>query len=168
MIMAEEKVRILRNGYTMDDAARRLRKRSKGFSIEDVKPVLYPYIMITYEIDMGEKLKKLNDTVYCLVDLYTGRHSLAKSKGKYVSGGVDKNMLMPANFDREELIENAPKEIYGEIMARKRVIKIPDINYKEDKLFYKPFYVVECKNKDEEVFHILFDAVSGSFSLLNA
>ena len=32
----------------------------------------------------------------------------------------------------------------------------------------EPFFIVECLNDDKEVFHILFDTVTGEYSLLNA
>ena len=43
----------------------------------------------------------------------------------------------------------------------------PEINYLQSDLIYKPFYVVQCINEENEVFHVLFDAVSGGFVMLN-
>ena len=75
---------------------------------------------------------------------------------------------MPVRQDRRKTIKEGPRTVYGEIMRKKKVLRTPDIEYVDDEVVYKPFYIVECKNEDGENFHILFDAVTGDFSLLNA
>ena len=76
--------------------------------------------------------------------------------------------LRAQRLRKMQAIKDAPRTIYGEIQKAKRVLNIPDIEYESDELVYKPFFIVECLNDDKEVFHILFDAVTGDFSLLNA
>ena len=161
-------IKILKNGYKMKDAYGKLQKRSKHFTIENMDLLFYPYLIIEYKIDMGKKLERLNETVLCLVDLYRGTYSLAKSKGEYTVTDVEDSMIIPKKIDKYVAIRKGPSHICGEIMSRKKVIRIPDIDYLYDETIYKPFYVVECKNDEGEIFHILFDAVTGDFSLLNA
>lgn len=71
-------------------------------------------------------------------------------------------------YDKERAVSEGSRTVYGEIQTKKKVLNIPDIEYIYDELIYKPFYIVECLNDDKEIFHILFDAVNGDFSLLNA
>jgi len=75
---------------------------------------------------------------------------------------------MPIKIDGQKKKKDCPIEVSTELMSRKRVPKIPDITEKADQLVYRPFFIVECKNEQKEDFHILFDAVSGDFSLLDA
>lgn len=161
-------VKVLKNGFRMEDAYNRLMKRSKKFTIENMDLIFYPYLMIDYRIDMGKKLERLNETAICMVDMFRTEYSIAKSRGEYKTLDVEEELLIPAKADRKTVIKKGPSHICGEIMAKKRVIRIPDIVYEKDELIYKPFFVVECKNDEEETFHILFDAVTGDFSLLNA
>ena len=67
----------------------------------------------------------------------------------------------------QEVIDKAPSYIFGEILREKRMWHNPEINYLQSDLIYKPFYVVQCINEENEVFHVLFDAVSGGFVMLN-
>jgi hypothetical protein len=161
-------ITMLAPAWSMDDAARRMSKRSKRFFIKGMGVVFYPYLKVTFRIDMGEKLKRYNSKTVCLIDMYTGRYSLAKSFGKYETIEVEDACVMPVKLEREEAIANAPLEICAAVMAKKRFPRIPDIIAEDDELFYKPFYVTECTNDDGEFFHMLFDAVMGDFSLLNA
>ncbi len=163
-----KKIKMLKNKYTMDDAYERLMKRSKNFSVDKMHTLFYPYLKINYLVDMGEKLKRLNENVVCMVDMYTGRESVAKTKGEFIEIDADAKLMMPLKIQRESALKNAPLTIGTTIMGRKKVIKIPDIIHQDDEIVYKPFYVVECRNSDKEVFHILFDSVLGDFSLLNA
>ena len=78
------------------------------------------------------------------------------------------NIFGCVSMDVQKVIADAPRTIYGEIQKAKRVLNIPDIEYISDELIYKPFFIVECLNDDKEVFHILFDTVTGEYSLLNA
>jgi hypothetical protein len=162
------KINMLKPAWTMNDAARRMSKRSKHFFIKDMNVLFYPYLKIVFSIEMGEKLSRFNSKAICLVDMYTGRYSLARNFGEYTVIEMEDDHVMPVKVDRKEAIDGAPIEISGEIMAKKRLMKIPDIIYKSDELFYKPFYIVECKNDEDQCFHMLFDAVLGEFSLLNA
>ncbi len=162
------KIEIIEKGYDMDDAHRILAKRSRKFSINEMRVLFYPYMRAEFLVDMGKKLERLNETVIFMVDMYTGRHSVARAEGKYMEIEAPEELIMPIKADRKKLLKEAPVEIGGEIMAKKRVIRIPDITLQNDRIIYKPFYIVECENEDKEIFHILFDAVMGEFSLLNA
>ena len=161
-------IKIIRNGYKMKDAFERLMKRSSHFSIENMDLLFYPYLLIEYSIDYGKKLEKLNEHILIMADMYRGGYSFARSAGDFVMMNVEEETIMPHKMDRRQLIKDGPRTVYGEIMLKKKVIKTPDIEYIDDEYVYKPFYIVECKNEDDETFHILFDAVTGDFSLLNA
>lgn len=161
-------IKIMRNGYKMKDAYERLMKRSRHFSIENMDMLFYPYLLITYDIDFGEKLARLNEEVLIMADMYRGGYSFARSYGDFVMMNVEEETIMPHKQDRRKLIKEGPRTVYGEIMRKKKVLKTPDIEYIDDEYVYKPFYIVECKNEDDETFHILFDSVTGDFSLLNA
>jgi hypothetical protein len=161
-------INMLKPAWTMNDAAKRMSKRSRSFFIKDMQLLFYPYLKIILRVDMGKKLSRLNSKTICLVDMYTGRYSLAKGFGEYFTLNADDDTVMPVTIERETAIAEAPREICGEIMAQKRVLKIPEIIAESDEMFYKPFYITECANDDGEIFHILFDAVLGDLSLLNA
>ncbi len=161
-------LQLLKNKYKMDDAAWILKKRSKQFEIKEMNLLFYPYRKIQYLVDMGQRLSRLNEEVTMMVDLYTGRKSIAKSKGRIVSMTAEKKHVMPIKISREESLKGNEIEIGGLVMGRKKVLKIPDILYQSDKVIYKPFFIVECINNQGEVFHILFDTVLGEFSLLDA
>ncbi len=161
-------INLLKNKYKMDDAAWILQKRSKNFQIKNMNLLFYPYQRILYLVDMGQRLSRLNEQVIMMVDLYTGRKSVAKSKGKVVPMDAEKKHVMPVKIPREDALKGNEIEIGGIIMGRKKVLKIPDIRYQSDELIYKPFFIVECINEEGEPFHILFDTVLGDFSLLNA
>ncbi len=161
-------IRILKNGYKMKDAYERLMKRSKHFSIENMDLLFYPYLLIEYDIDYGKRLAKLNERVLVMADMFRGGYSFAKSRGSFATMEVEEETVMPVRQDRRKTIKEGPRTVYGEIMRKKKVLRTPDIEYVDDEVVYKPFYIVECKNEDGENFHILFDAVTGDFSLLNA
>ena len=93
---------------------------------------------------------------------------MARSRGEFVITNAEDNTVMPTKIKVEDAIKEAPRTIYGEIQKAKKILKIPDINYVKHESIYKPFFIVECLNDDKEVFHILFDTVTGEYSLLNA
>ena len=160
-------ITILKNGFTMEDAFERLYKRSKHFTIENMDLLFYPYTLIEYRVEYTGLLEHLSETVLCMADMWRESYSIAKSRGELVDTEVDEVQVIPNKIDDETAIQKAPSMIYGEIQKAKKVLKIPDINYITHKSIYKPFFIVECLNDDKEVFHILFDAVTGEYSLLN-
>lgn len=173
--MTEEKketkkveIKCIRNGFKMEDAFERLYKRSKHFTIEKMDLLFYPYLVIEYEVKFRGKLERLNETVLVLCDMWRGQYSMATTAGDFTKIEVDESSLIPVRHDKAKAIEEGPRTVYGEIQSKKKVLNIPDIEYLYDELIYKPFYIVECLNDDKETFHILFDAVKGDFSLLNA
>ena len=161
-------IKCIKNGFKMQDAFERLYKRSKHFTIEKMDLLFYPYLLMEFEVKFRGKLERLSENVLVMCDMWKGQYSMARSRGEFVMTDVDENMLIPVKLDKMKAITNAPRTVYGEIQKQKRVLNIPDIEYVSDELIYKPFFIVECLNDDGEPFHILFDAVTGEFSLLNA
>ena len=161
-------IKCIKNGFKMQDAFERLYKRSKHFTIEKMDLLFYPYLLMDFDVKYSGKLERLSEHVLVMCDMWKGQYSMARSRGEFVMTEVSKDMLIPVKIDKMKAIKDAPRTIYGEIQKAKRVLNIPDIEYESDELVYKPFFIVECLNDDKEVFHILFDAVTGEFSLLNA
>ena len=158
----------MKNGFKMQDAFERLYKRSKHFTIEKMDLLFYPYLLMDFEANYRGKLERLSENVLVMCDMWKGQYSMARSRGEFVMTDMEEGMLIPVKIDKMRAIKDAPRTIYGEIQKAKRVLNIPDIEYVSDELVYKPFFIVECLNDDKETFHILFDAVTGEFSLLNA
>ena len=158
----------MKNGFKMQDAFERLYKRSKHFTIEKMDILFYPYLLMEFDVNYRGKLERLSEKVLVMCDMWKGQYSMAKSRGEFVMTDVDESMLIPVKIDKIKAIHDAPRTVYGEIQKAKRVLNIPDIEYVNDELVYKPFFIVECLNDDKEVFHILFDTVTGEYSLLNA
>ena len=161
-------IKCLKNGFKMQDAYERLYKRSKHFTIEKMDILFYPYLLMEFDVKYRGKLERLSDKVLVMCDMWKGIYSMAKSRGEFVMTDADESILIPVKMDKKKVIADAPRTIYGEIQKAKRVLNIPDIEYVSDELVYKPFFIVECLNDDKEVFHILFDTVTGEYSLLNA
>lgn len=162
-------ITILKHGYQMEDAFERLYKRSRHFKIEQMGTLFYPYLKATYEVVFGEKkLKRLNTRVICMVDLYTGRISIGKTQGTYFTQNVKDEYIIPIKVEREEALEGCPIEVSTALIQARKMPKVPKITLDDDVVIYKPFYMVECLNDDDEYFHILFDAVTGDFSLLDS
>lgn len=161
-------IKCIRNGFKMEDAFERLYKKSKHFSIEKMELLFYPYLLIEYEVKYRGRLERLSGNVLVLCDMWRGQFSMAKTAGDFTKIEVDESSLVPVKYDKERAVSEGSRTVYGEIQTKKKVLNIPDIEYIYDELIYKPFYIVECLNDDKEIFHILFDAVNGDFSLLNA
>jgi hypothetical protein len=121
-----------------------------------------------FEVKYRGKLERLSENVLVMCDMWKGQYSIARSRGEFVMTNAEESMLIPVKMDKQKVIADAPRTVYGEIQKAKRVLNIPDIDYVNDELVYKPFFIVECLNDDKEVFHILFDTVTGEYSLLNA
>lgn len=166
---AQMEITILKHGYQMEDAFERLYKRSKHFKIEQMGTLFYPYLKATYEVIFSEKkLKRLNTRVICMVDLYTGRISLGKTQGTYFTQNVKDEYIIPIKVGREEALKGCPIEVSTVLIQQRKMPKVPKISLEDDVVIYRPFYIVECLNEDNENFHILFDAVTGDFSLLDS
>ena len=161
-------IKCMKNGFKMQDAFERLYKRSKHFSIEKMDLLFYPYLLMDFDVKYRGKLERLSEHVLVMCDMWRGQYSMARTRGEFVMTDAKEDMLIPIKMDKAKVIKDAPRTVYGEIQKQKRVLNIPDIEYASDELVYKPFFIVECLNDDKEVFHILFDAVTGDFSLLNA
>ena len=161
-------IKCMKNGFKMQDAFERLYKRSKHFTIEKMDLLFYPYLLMDFDVKYRGKLERLSEHVLVMCDMWRGQYSMARTRGEFVMTDAKEDMLIPIKMDKAKVIKDAPRTVYGEIQKQKRVLNIPDIEYASDELVYKPFFIVECLNDDKEVFHILFDAVTGDFSLLNA
>ena len=163
------KITILKNGYKMDDAYKVLMSKGQGMTIEHMDTIFYPYLLIEYDVKYEmQRLHKYNGKALCLADMYGGEYSIAKSKGEYLEMDVMDAMVMPMKMEEEHAIKEAPSYIISEVVRGKRVVHTPDIIYVDHRAIYKAFYIVQCRNEDDEIFHIMFDSVAGTFSLLNS
>ena len=87
-------------------------------------------------------------------------------KGK--KGDVKDEYIIPIKVGREEALKGCPIEVSTALIQQRKMPKVPKISLEDDVVIYRPFYIVECLNEDNENFHILFDAVTGDFSLLDS
>lgn len=161
-------IKVLKNGFKMDEAYKHLMKKSKGkVKIDNMEAIFYPYTLIEYGIEYKGKLARNNAKCLCLADMYKGEYSIAKSRGEFNIIEVDDKLVMPIKMDEKAIIDKAPSYIFGEILREKRMWHSPEIKYLQSELIYKPFYVVQCINEEDVVFHVLFDAITGGFVMLN-
>ena len=127
-------IKSLKNGYKMQDAYERLYKRSKHFTIEKMDILFYPYLLMEFEVKYRGKLERLSENVLVMCDMWKGQYSIARSRGEFVMTNAEESMLIPVKMDKQKVIADAPRTVYGEIQKAKRVLNIPDIDYVNDGL----------------------------------
>ena len=104
-------IKVIKNGYTMQDAFERLYKRSKHFTIENMDLLFYPYTLIEFDVIYGGKLERLDGKVLCMCDMWRGDYSIARSKGEFVNTNAEDNTVMPSKIKVEDAIKKALKKL---------------------------------------------------------
>lgn len=160
------KINVLKIGYSIEEAHAALQKRKGNFTIVKTDLLYYPYLKIIYTVKGSAFVKRYNGHVVCTVDMANGRESMATSHGDIEEIEADDILVMPVTQDREKVLKNASLFVGTEVIKKVKVLSIPNIEYVHDEIFYKPFYIIECKNIEAESFYLMFDTITAEFTVL--
>jgi ACT domain-containing protein len=161
-------ITIVKAAYSEEEAKSFLLSKEPTIKTLKAEIVYYPYYRVIFSIKTKLLTKKVNGHVICTVDAVNGVESIANSHGDMETIEADKAQVIDIKVCEEDALKKASLFTSKVVMQKMKVLNVPTIQPELTEIFYKPFYIVQCRNRRNEDLFILFDAVSAQFSLLDS
>ena len=139
---------------------------SGDFSPQVQRLVYYPYLWVHYVYTVKTFLGKRSIKAYILVDLLNNLASTADSF-EHEDIAVDEEALIPFSVGKEKALETARTYLLHSSIHKMKTLLLPESRVQEERELYKPFWIVKCTDRDRLSFHVLVDALTGKYEILN-
>lgn len=153
--------------FTESKVIRALEKAEPESSFLMNKLVYYPYTFLEYTFQKGGKLTPLKGEVACTIDMISGVPSLVDKRPDFMKVRVEHDGILSPSLDDHRVKVIASDFLYKTIAKKVKVLTTPNISNKQSQIFYRPYWVVEGKNQEENQFHLIVDTITGKFHPLN-
>ncbi|MEN1968705.1 hypothetical protein WMZ97_11605 [Lentibacillus sp. N15] len=150
-------------GFSREEIKKRLERLDTGRTYQVQRLVFYPYFIFEYIIDRQNFFHPLKGHVGCTVDGVNKVGALADTFPQFTKQEISDRDIINPYLAFEEAEEIAEDYLYHSISTKKKVLTVPKIAATKQKLFYRPYWVVEGSIGLTDPFLITIDAVSGKF-----
>ncbi len=141
-------------------------KHSEQHSVQVQKIIYYPYHWFLFSYTIKTLFGKSRSIkASCLVDLINN-HAATTDKFDLCDIEVLKDCVLEHDYNRDEAFKTAKTYLTHASIHNSRVLFAPDSEIIEERLVYKPFWIVKCTNRERHSFKVIVDAVTGKFQLL--
>ncbi|MEG1584987.1 MAG: hypothetical protein RR131_04735 [Anaerovorax sp.] len=161
------KIKTFSNPYTFQDAETILLDCDAKVKIIKMESVYYPYKNMRYSLTLPGKLAKLDKEINCIVDLVYGRPAVGQGMPGFVEKEIEESAAMDGTLSQEELYRISYDFVFKLFLNRAKILKAPKITVLEEYLFYKMFYIVQCRDEEEQDYFVLVDSIEGIITILD-
>ena len=158
---------VLQAGYDETDAMRAIVNTDHKARVADARSVYYPYKLMEYNVSVGRGRRRQDMRALCIIDMVTGRP--AEGSGHPV--------FCAEEAEEEQILEKKIKESRTEQIGRDFVFKVylnlvkmmytPRLEIRDERLFYKRYYIVRCLDHEDLSYYVMVDAIDGSMVILD-
>lgn len=99
--------------------------------------------------------------------MISGVPSLVDKRPDFKMFRVRHDGILSPSLDDYRVKRIASDFLYKTISKKVKVLTAPKILNKQFQLFYRPYWVVEGRNQEENQFHLIVDTITGKFHPLN-
>jgi len=155
----------LKENISRSDALMAVSGSSGAFTPQVQKQLFYPYYWVHFQYRvktiLGERLLQ----AYCLVDLLNNQAATADEFQWEPRQEEEENILQP-EVAEESALETARTYLLHSSIHTMKALLCPEKTILDQRLLYKPFWIVRCDNRKKEHFHLLVDGMTGKFQVL--
>lgn len=161
-------IKTMVGSYSPEDAEKILLNCDSSVNIVQTEEVYYPYLLLCYDLEVGKKrLSKLNKKANCIVDLVQGRPAEGRGTPAYREIEVDGSAALSTEVSREKALVIGHDFVFKLYLNKAKLLHTPSIRVTDEEYFYKKFFIVHCKDMDEEDYFIMVDSMDGAISVLD-
>lgn len=161
------KITTFQNPFDAQDAENVLRNRDAQVNVVKLEEVYYPYKRLHYSLTLPGKLTKLDKEFTCIVDLIYGRPAVAQGQPSFHEKEVSEEVLMESVIEDDKIHSIGYDFVFKLFLNKSKILNAPTITLLEESVFYKLFYIAQCKDEDENDYFILVDSMEASIMLLD-
>lgn len=161
------KIKTMEDTFQEEQVIGILQNRDGNILIDRVERIYYPYVKLIYSFTLSEKLSKLNNKMMCNVDLVYGRHAIGQGKPTFIELEVDENLVLPTEISEEKALKEARDYVFKIFISKMKILQTPTIELADMEYFHKLFFVVSCRDPEDQVYFVLVDSMDGSLVVLD-
>lgn len=149
-----------------NQAVRILSSTAGVFKPQVQRLVYYPYLWVDYLYSVKTFLGRRSIRASILVDLV---HNIAATADFFDSEKiiVEEESLIPGRTNSESAIKTAETYLLHSAIHKMKSLLLPSAVLRDKIELYKPFLIVKCTDRRRRSFHVLLDAVTGTYEILN-
>jgi len=162
------KSKMLLNGYTIEHAKDVLISTDPKINIIGVDEIFYPYVWLRYSISVGKgRLSKLNKLCDCIIDRVSGSTFEGKGTPTLVDIEIEEKDTLEVQISMEKCNQIGHNFAMKQFLGKAKLLMTPEMEPIEEVLFHKKFYIMHCKDDEEQDYFIMVDAIDGGISILD-
>lgn len=159
----------VRDCYTEKEAETIVYNTDRRVNIVKTASIYYPYYRLRYRLVVGGKFwSKLNKLSDCVIDLVDGRAAEVRGEPVYHEIEVDERDVVGIKIPKEECYKRSHDFVLKLYLNKAKLLHVPGIEIISEELFYKKFYIIHCKDKEEMDYFLMVDAIEGEMSILDS
>ncbi|MEG0156635.1 MAG: hypothetical protein RR661_03155 [Anaerovoracaceae bacterium] len=163
------RITTLKNAYTKEEAEGIVWNADKRVNIVQTEEIYYPYYRMRYTIVVGGKSwNKLNKLAYCIVDLVDGRPAESRGEPDYQQIEIEPSRALPIAVSKEECYKKSHDFVLKLYLNKAKLLHVPGMEILSEELFYKKFYLVQCKDAQDLDYFLMVDSIEGELSILDS
>lgn len=125
--------------------------------------IFYPYMQIVAEIEARMLFEVDKNKTICLIDLLNGSETIVDFEPEICSQHVLYSEIIPRKITQEEALRKGEGYLNFMSSYKKKVLTVPRIDIKSVQELYKAYWIVECVWKENSIFSLLVDSVTGQY-----
>lgn len=145
-----------------------LQGRDNSINIVKVDCIYYPFAKLIYAVTMKKGLmQKFDRKMMCNIDLVHGRPAIGQGKPIFAELEIEDIMAIPSQIEETVLDGIGHDYVMKIFIGKMKILHTPQIAVDNIEFFHKLFYLVQCKDKEEEDYFLLVDSMDGSLAILD-
>lgn len=139
---------------------------SGEFSAQVQKILYYPYHWFHFEYDVKTLLGKRTIQAFIMVDLINNRAHTA-DRFEFAEIEVPQDNVLKPDFPKEAAKDTAGTYLLHSSIHEMKALLCPEKRIVDERMTYKPFWIVRCVNFKNETFRVMVDAMTGKHQIIN-
>lgn len=145
-----------------------LKSRDKTINIVKIDLVYYPYAMMIFSIKMKKGLiNKMDRQMMCNIDMVYGRPAIGQGKPTFIEVEIDDVVAIPPQLAEADLNGIGHDYVMKIFLSKMKILKTPTIEVDYTEYFHKLFYIVHCKDREDQDYFVMVDSMDGNISILD-
>lgn len=162
-------IQTIKDCYTAEEAEGILLNTDRRVNIIDTVAVYYPYFRLRYRLIVGGKSwSKLNKLSDCIIDLVDGRPAEVRGEPVYEEIEVDEKDVLDIKISKEECYKKSHDFVLKLYLNKAKLMHVPGMEIISEEHFYKKFYIIHCKDKEDLDYFIMVDSIEGEISIIDS
>ena len=138
-------------------------RATRSRSVRIQSRLFYPYYFFQYRLRGKRLFAKVHSRIGCTVDLISGREALADTPFEPRPETVSREWILEAAITEARAREQARSYVCAAVSMKMKWFRSVELRQERSFLYYRPFWLVACEERDKDPVWIIVDGVSGRF-----